>query len=85
MAADIEISHGRIGDEVRKVLSGEYLQASCHSCHPLKPLKGAEKAWQGYLLFSDTACDTCHTAGGVTGASYGPDLSEAGSSSPWHA
>lgn len=79
MAADMRISHGRIGDEVRKVLSGGDLQASCYGCHPLKPLKGAENAWQGYLLFSETACDTCHTAGGVTGASYGPDLSEAGS------
>jgi mono/diheme cytochrome c family protein len=45
----------------------------------LKPLKGAEQAWQGSALFSETACDTCHTTGGRKGASYGPDLSDAGS------
>ena len=45
----------------------------------LKPLKGAEQAWQGSRLFSETACDTCHTTGGRKGASYGPDLSDAGS------
>ena len=63
----------------RKVLAGEDLQASCYRCHELKPLKGAEKAWQGSRLFSETACDTCHTTGGRKGASYGPDLSDAGS------
>jgi cytochrome c2 len=79
MAADLKISHGRIGDEVNKVLSGEALQASCYQCHDLKPLKGAEKAWKGSKLFSEAACDTCHTTGALRGASYGPDLSDAGS------
>ena len=79
MAADLKISHGRTGNEARKVLAGEDLQASCYLCHGLKPLRGAEKAWQGSRLFSETACDTCHTRSGEKGSSYGPDLSEAGS------
>ena len=79
MAADTKISHGRMGTNARKVLAGEDLQASCYRCHELKPLKGAEQAWQGSRLFSETACDTCHTTGGRKGASYGPDLSDAGS------
>ena len=77
MAADTKIAHGRMGNEARKALAGEELQASCYQCHELKPLKGAEQAWQGYRLFSETACDTCHTTGGRKGASYGPDLSDA--------
>ena len=79
MAADLKISHGRTGNLVRKVLAGEDLQASCYQCHELKPLRGAEKAWQGSLLFSENACDTCHTINGIRGSSYGPDLSDAGS------
>jgi mono/diheme cytochrome c family protein/cytochrome c553 len=79
MAADLKISHGRAGNEAQKVLAGEDLQASCYLCHELKPLRGAEKAWQGSRLFSETACDTCHTRSGAKGSSYGPDLSEAGS------
>jgi mono/diheme cytochrome c family protein len=79
MAADLKISHGRAGNEAQKVLAGEDLQASCYLCHELKPLRGAEKAWQGGRLFSETACDTCHTRSGEKGSSYGPDLSEAGS------
>jgi mono/diheme cytochrome c family protein len=80
MAADTQISHGRVGGGVRRVLMGEDLQARCYVCHELKPLKGAEKAWQGSVLFSETACDTCHTTGVFKGASYGPDLSDVGSS-----
>jgi mono/diheme cytochrome c family protein len=79
MAADLKISHGRTGNEAQKVLAGEDLQASCYLCHELKPLRGAEKAWQGSRLFSETACDTCHTRSGEKGSNYGPDLSEAGS------
>lgn len=79
MAADLKISHGRTGNESRKVLAGEDLQASCYQCHELKLLPGAEKAWQGFRLFSENACDTCHTSSGVKGTSYGPDLSDAGS------
>jgi cytochrome c2 len=79
MAADLKISHGRTGNEDRKVLTGEDVQSSCYQCHELKLLRGAEKAWNGVRLFSETACDTCHTIGGGRGASYGPDLSDAGS------
>lgn len=79
MAADLKISHGRTGNEARKVLAGEDLQASCYQCHALGPLPGAEKAWQGFRLFSENACDTCHTTSGRRGSSYGPDLSDAGS------
>lgn len=79
MAADLKISHGRTGNEARKVLAGEDLQAGCYQCHELKPLRGAEKAWQGSRLFSETACDTCHTRSGEQGSHYGPDLSAAGS------
>lgn len=79
MAADLKISHGRTGGEARKVLAGEDLQASCYLCHALKSLTGADKAWQGVQLFSETACDTCHTSGGGRGGRYGPDLSDAGS------
>lgn len=78
MAADLKISHGRIGNEALKVLAGEDLQASCYQCHELKPLKGAEMAWEGFQLFSENACNTCHTIGGLKGSSYGPDLSDAG-------
>lgn len=79
MARDLVISHGFKADGARVVLSGEDLQSSCYRCHDLKPLKGAEKAWDGFHLFSLNACDTCHNVGGLRGGRYGPDLSEVGS------
>ncbi len=83
MARDLVISHGVLGMGARKVLAGEDLQASCYRCHELKPLGGAEKAWEGFQLFSMNACDTCHNIDGLEGGSgggmYGPDLSEVGS------
>lgn len=80
MAGDLIISHGRVGMEARKVLAGEDVQASCYRCHELKPLRGAEKAWEGFQLFSINACDTCHNVDGLAGGIYGPDLSTVGSS-----
>jgi cytochrome c2 len=80
MARDLVISHGRLGNEARKVLAGEELQAACYRCHELKTLSGAEKAGEGFRLFSLSACDTCHNAVGREGGRYGPDLSEVGSS-----
>jgi mono/diheme cytochrome c family protein/cytochrome c5 len=80
MAGDLIISHGRIGMESRKVLAGEDVQASCYRCHDLKPLPGAEKAWEGFQLFSMNACDTCHNVDGLSGGIYGPDVSAVGSS-----
>ena len=77
---DLTISHGRVGLEARKVLAGENVQASCYRCHDLKPLPGAEKAWEGFQLFSVNACDTCHNVDGLAGGVYGPDLSSVGSS-----
>jgi cytochrome c2 len=79
MAADIKISHGRIGNEVRRVLAGVAVQSTCYRCHELKPLKGAELAYLGSKLFSDNACALCHATGEARGAIYGPDLSDAGS------
>jgi cytochrome c2 len=79
MAADLKISHGRVGDEERKVLSGEAIQSTCYRCHELRPLKGAEKAWKGSRLFSENACGLCHSIGEAKGAAYGPDLTDAGS------
>jgi len=55
MARDLVISHGRLGNEARKVLAGQDLKASCYRCHDLKPIPGAEKAWQGFQLFSTNA------------------------------
>jgi cytochrome c2 len=80
MARDLVISHGRLGNEAHKVLAGEELQASCYRCHELKSLSGAEKAWEGFRVFSLNACDTCHNVTGWGGGRYGPDLSEVGSS-----
>ncbi|OGP92553.1 MAG: hypothetical protein A2156_08760 [Deltaproteobacteria bacterium RBG_16_48_10] len=80
MAGDLIISHGAIGLEARKVLAGENVQASCYGCHDLKPLSGAEKAWEGFQLFSTNACDTCHNVDGLSGGIFGPDLSTVGSS-----
>ncbi len=79
MAGDLTFSHGRLGRESRKVLRGEEIQASCYRCHDLKPLRGAEKAWEGFQLFSLNACDTCHNVDGLAGGIYGPDLSTVGS------
>jgi len=79
MARDLIISHGVPGLEARKVLAGEDLQASCYRCHELKPLFGAEKAWEGFQLFSSNACDTCHNVEGLGGGRYGPELSRVGS------
>ena len=79
MARDFVISHGVPGNDARKVLAGENLQASCYQCHELTPLAGAEKAWEGFQLFSMNACDTCHNVDGLGGGRYGPYLSEVGS------
>ncbi len=80
MARDLVISHGVSSNGARRLLAGEDLQASCYRCHELKPLRGAEKAWQGFQLFSANACDTCHNLDGLAGGRYGPDLSGIGSS-----
>ena len=79
MARDLLLSHGRHGLEARKTLAGKDLEAGCYRCHELKPLRGAEKAWQGFQLFSQNACGTCHTVEDVGGGRYGPDLSMVGS------
>ncbi|MDH4267864.1 MAG: hypothetical protein OEW45_19730 [Deltaproteobacteria bacterium] len=79
MARDLVISHGFKADGARRVLSGEDLQASCYRCHELKVLKGAEKAWDGFRLFSLNACDSCHNVEGLRGGRYGSDLREVGS------
>ncbi|MGB9698227.1 MAG: c-type cytochrome [Thermodesulfobacteriota bacterium] len=79
MARDLKISHGALGNEGQRVLSGEELQASCYRCHELKPLKGAEKAWAGRQLFLANACPTCHNLEGLSSGVYGPDLSKVGS------
>ncbi len=79
MALDTRISHGRIGDRSRAILSGPDVQAACYRCHRLGPLAGAERAWNGYRLFRDMACDACHHVATVgRGARYGPDLSHVG-------
>src|SRR5512139_351904 len=80
MARNLTVSHGRIGLEARKVLMSGDVQASFYRCHDLKPLQGAEKAWEGFQLFSMNACDTCHNVDGLAGGIYGPDLSAIGSS-----
>jgi cbb3-type cytochrome oxidase cytochrome c subunit len=80
MALDVEISHGLPGLGARTVLKGKELQASCYRCHDLQPLPGAERAWRGYLLFLEKACDTCHHVAGLgQGGRFGPDLSTVGS------
>ncbi len=79
MAADLKISHGRIGNEVNEVLSGKAVQATCYRCHELQPLKGAEDPYAGSRLFFDNACGLCHGTGETGSTSYGPDLGDAGS------
>ncbi len=83
MARDLVISHGVPGMGARKVLAGEDLQASCYRCHELKLLAGAKKAWDGFQVFSQNACDTCHNIDGLEGSmgggGYGPDLTQVGS------
>ena len=79
VAADLKISHGRVGNEVRKVLSGEAVQSTCFRCHEAGPFRGAEKVWKGSRLFVENACGLCHSTGEAKGAAYGPDLSDAGS------
>lgn len=80
MALDARISHGLPGLGARTVLKGKELQASCFRCHELGPLPGAERAWSGYRLFLEKACDTCHHVAGLGhGGRFGPDLSTVGS------
>lgn len=80
MALDVQISHGLPGLGARTVLKGKELQASCYRCHDLGPLPGAERAWRGYQLFLEKACDTCHHVAGLErGGRFGPDLSTVGS------
>lgn len=80
MALDERISHGLPGHGARQILAGKDLQGSCYRCHHLAPLPGAEKAWRGYELFVENACDTCHTlSAATTGGHYGPGLNDVGS------
>ncbi len=79
VAADLKISHGGVGNEARKVLSGEAVQSACYRCHEARPLSGAEKAWKGSRLFFENACGLCHSTGEAKGAVFGPDLSDIGS------
>ncbi len=80
MALDERISHGLPGFGARQVLKGKDLQGSCFRCHRVSSLPGAEKAWRGYLLFREKACDGCHHIDGLDqGGRFGPDLSALGS------
>lgn len=80
MALDERISHGLPGHGARQVLKGKDLQASCYRCHEPAPLPGAAKAWRGYELFVESACDTCHgLSAAEPGGRYGPNLAEVGS------
>ncbi|WP_305045588.1 c-type cytochrome [Geoalkalibacter sp.] len=78
MALDERLSHGRFGRGARQVLSGRDVQGRCYACHQLAPLEGAERSWQGYVLFQEKACDLCHRLDGA-GGNFGPDLSRIGS------
>ncbi len=80
MAMDRTLSHGLPGLGARQVLAGREVQGRCYACHAVAPLVGAEKAWGGYRLYRQKACDLCHHLNGLSGGfGYGPDLSGVGS------
>ncbi|PNU21320.1 hypothetical protein C2E25_03235 [Geothermobacter hydrogeniphilus] len=79
MALDLVVSHGLPGNGARAILKKKDIQASCYRCHPLQPLAGAEKAWNGYRLYLQKGCDSCHPLAGLQQSGrYAPDLTAVG-------
>ena len=60
------------------MLPKEAIQANCVQCHGEPDWPYAPLVHQGRRLFFERACYTCHTIGGLSYGSIGPELTEAG-------
>jgi mono/diheme cytochrome c family protein len=54
------------------------IQANCVQCHTDPDWSGAPLVSEGRRLFYERACYTCHTVGGLSYGSIGPELTEVG-------
>jgi mono/diheme cytochrome c family protein len=60
------------------MLPKEAIQANCVQCHGEPDWPHAPLVHQGRRLFYERACYTCHTIGGLSYGSIGPELTEVG-------
>ncbi len=60
------------------LLPKEQIEANCVQCHAEPGWTGAPLVNEGRHLFFERACYTCHTIGGLSYGSIGPELSDVG-------
>jgi mono/diheme cytochrome c family protein len=60
------------------LLPTEMIEANCVQCHTDADWPGAPRVNAGRRLFFERACYTCHTIGGLSYGSIGPELTDVG-------
>lgn len=77
-AVDAEHAHQGGEDWPWPLLPKEMIEANCVQCHSESDWPGAPRVAAGRRLFFERACYTCHTVGGLSYGSIGPELTEVG-------
>ncbi len=77
-AVDARGAHEGGEDWPWPLLPKQMIQANCVQCHVEPGWQGAPLVNAGRRLFYERACYTCHTIGGLSYGSIGPELTEVG-------
>lgn len=77
-AVDARGAHEGGEDWPWPLLPREMIEANCVQCHTEPDWAGAPRVNEGRRLFYERACYTCHTVGGLSYGSIGPELTEVG-------
>ncbi len=77
-ALEAEQAHQGGEDWPWPLMPKEMIEANCVQCHSDPDWPGAPRVAEGRRLFFERACYTCHTIGGLSYGSIGPELTEVG-------
>ena len=77
-AVEAKAAHEGGEDWPWPMLPKEAIQANCVQCHGEPDWPHAPLVHQGRRLFYERACYTCHTIGGLSYGSIGPELTDVG-------